>query len=202
MLALSFALSTFITALPLRFLIAQTNILGGWFRAGGSFVMAIPYSQIGKGKSNSRASSTSLTDYMTDLEDSNRARHGLNGARNLSIPLFHYPEVTSTMDTARELIKASPIPHKIFAVTTSLQHKGRGTKGRKWQYGSGNLFMTLCINKTLLPPTLPLHYLPLRTGTLIASALMTYITSDARLKLKWPNDILLDGQKVSLLSTK
>lgn len=90
--------------------------------------------------------------------------------------------------------KNSDIPN-IFTVVTDYQTKGRGTRGRTWKYGRGNLFMTIAVNRKAI--SIPMHYLPLRVGTLIASALYTYITdAQSIVKLKWPNDILINGRKV------
>lgn len=84
---------------------------------------------------------------------------------------------------------------KVFTVVADSQTNGRGTRGRKWKYGTGNLFMTLAIHRSTL--STPVHYLPLRSGTLIASAIQSYISdSSSELRLKWPNDILINGQKL------
>lgn len=84
---------------------------------------------------------------------------------------------------------------KIFTVVADSQTNGRGTRGRKWKHGTGNLFMTIAIHRSTL--STPVHYLPLRSGTLIASAIQTYVSnSSSEVRLKWPNDILINGQKL------
>jgi biotin-(acetyl-CoA carboxylase) ligase len=50
--------------------------------------------------------------------------------------------------------------HEIFAVVADVQNKGRGTQGRNWITGKGNLFMTLGFPLSKVP--IPLTLVPLR----------------------------------------
>jgi hypothetical protein len=132
--------------------------------------------------------STTLFDNMTDIEQLQR---------DTKSKIHFFAEVTSTMDMAREILNNhhSTAP-QLFTVVADYQSKGRGTRGRSWKYGAGNLLMTVALHRSQIP--IPLHLLPLRVGTLIASALMRYVTNPASvLKLKWPNDILINDEKVS-----
>lgn len=104
----------------------------------------------------------------------------------------------NTYSQARSFMKGfggrSNVP-KVFTVVADSQTNGRGTRGRKWKYGTGNLFMTIAIHRSTL--STPVHYLPLRSGTLIASAIQSYVSdSSSEVRLKWPNDILINGQKL------
>jgi hypothetical protein len=89
----------------------------------------------------------------------------------------------------------------LFAVVAESQSAGRGTRGRSWISGEGNLLLTVAIRVAALPPNLPLTLAPLRIGSLVGSALAPLVSvggeGGSRLRLKWPNDVLLDGLKVS-----
>jgi len=98
------------------------------------------------------------------------------------------------MDIARQLVKRK-VSNDTFGVVAKRQTKGRGTNSRNWLHGYGNLFMTIVINRTKLP--IQLHYLPLRSAILVCSVLDSLVVNSMScLKLKWPNDILIDGKKV------
>jgi biotin-(acetyl-CoA carboxylase) ligase len=131
--------------------------------------------------------STKLVDDMSDRSDQSPTMN--------SIELLWFDEVSSTMDKAREVIQNDTASFAAFAVVSDTQTNGRGTRGRSWKYGAGNLFMTIGLHRMKLP--IPFQYLPLRVGTLIGSALHPYITShSSTMKLKWPNDILINAHKV------
>jgi BirA family biotin operon repressor/biotin-[acetyl-CoA-carboxylase] ligase len=74
---------------------------------------------------------------------------------------------------------------------------GRGTRGRKWLSSlssNGNLYMTVAYKLSEVP--IPLTLMPLRIATLIAPCIEKRITSSSKLYLKWPNDVLIDKEKV------
>lgn len=80
-----------------------------------------------------------------------------------------------------------------FIISAVTQTKGRGRRGRKWFDGEGNLFFSQGLR-------FPLRFL----GQLVClSSLSLWQTIDAllpaphKVNIKWPNDILIDGQKVS-----
>eukprot|EP00598_Pedospumella_elongata_P006883 CAMPEP_0184985612 /NCGR_PEP_ID=MMETSP1098-20130426/14205_1 /TAXON_ID=89044 /ORGANISM="Spumella elongata, Strain CCAP 955/1" /LENGTH=304 /DNA_ID=CAMNT_0027509705 /DNA_START=155 /DNA_END=1066 /DNA_ORIENTATION=+ len=106
-------------------------------------------------------------------------------------PILWYDEVSSTMDKARELCIHRKV--SFFAVATDSQTNGRGTRGRDWISPKGNLMLTISLKRSLVP--IPITLLPLRVGTIIASCMARRITTDTQVKLKWPNDILIDSKK-------
>lgn len=82
-----------------------------------------------------------------------------------------------------------------FAVQALRQTAGRGTRGRPWQGPSGNLALSV-----LLRPPGPARLAgqwSLLAAVALAEALAPDIPARARLRLKWPNDLLLDGGKLS-----
>jgi BirA family biotin operon repressor/biotin-[acetyl-CoA-carboxylase] ligase len=79
-------------------------------------------------------------------------------------------------------------------VRADRQTSGRGRLGRQWQMPEGNLAMS-----GLIRPQ-PGEGNPAELGFVAALALhdvMAGLVDTARLQLKWPNDLLLDGAKLS-----
>lgn len=104
----------------------------------------------------------------------------------MAIPHFHFETVTSTQNKAFELAEEGQQPP--FLVSCSVQEKGRGRMGRPWHMETGrSLAMTLLVNRK------PFEFsgLSLVVGLGILEAL-----KDPSLKLKWPNDLMLENKKV------
>jgi BirA family biotin operon repressor/biotin-[acetyl-CoA-carboxylase] ligase len=103
--------------------------------------------------------------------------------RRLGFPRLHLRATTSTNDRARELAAAGA-PHGTL-VTASEQSAGRGRQGRTWSAPAGHaLLLSLVLHDP--PPLLPLA---------AAVAVADVAGQDAR--IKWPNDVQLDGRKVA-----
>src|SRR4051795_8952633 len=101
----------------------------------------------------------------------------------LGTPRLHLRVTDSTSDRARELAGAGA-PHGAL-VTAAEQTAGRGRQGRTWSAPPGSaLLMSLVLRDA--PPLLPL---------LAAVAVAQACGEQAR--IKWPNDVLLDGRKVA-----
>jgi biotin-[acetyl-CoA-carboxylase] ligase BirA-like protein len=99
---------------------------------------------------------------------------------------FHFPEVSSTQDKAFE-IAAEHVSFP-FLVTADIQTQGRGRMQRPWIGESGrSLLMTLCIHL----PSRQLTGLSLVVGISVAEALR-----NEGLRVKWPNDLMLEDSKV------
>ena len=81
-------------------------------------------------------------------------------------------------------------------VTAQIQTKGRGSRGRSWETGEGNLFASLM----LWPDLRQAQRSSLSQLTFVASlALLEAIhgvnSIEAPVTLKWPNDVLVRGKK-------
>jgi BirA family biotin operon repressor/biotin-[acetyl-CoA-carboxylase] ligase len=101
----------------------------------------------------------------------------------LGRPRLHVRETGSTNDLARRLAAAGA-PHGTL-VTTGHQTAGRGRQGRSWVAPPGQAL--LCSVVTREPGPL----LALRGGLAVADV------AGAAARVKWPNDVLVDGRKVA-----
>src|ERR1700758_5341292 len=102
----------------------------------------------------------------------------------LGRPRAHFRLTDSTNARAREFAGRGA-PHGTL-VTAAEQSAGRGRQGRTWSAPAGRAL--LCSIVVREPPRL----LPLATGVAVASA-VDELVSGADARVKWPNDVLLDG---------
>lgn len=105
------------------------------------------------------------------------------GIDRFGTPRVHFRLTDSTNARTRELAGRGA-PHGTV-VTAAEQSAGRGRQGRTWTAPPGRAL--LCSVLIRDPPRL----LPLATGVAVAET----VGSEAR--LKWPNDVLVDGRKVA-----
>lgn len=101
----------------------------------------------------------------------------------LGRPRLHLRETGSTNDRARELAAAGA-PHGTL-VTAATQTAGRGRQGRVWSAPPGHALLMSLVLRDAHP------LLPLAAAVAVAEA----VGGGAR--IKWPNDILIDGRKVA-----
>jgi BirA family biotin operon repressor/biotin-[acetyl-CoA-carboxylase] ligase len=97
--------------------------------------------------------------------------------------------VASTNDLAREL--AAGGAGEGTAVLALEQSHGRGRLGRRWQSPPGGLYLSI-----VLRPTFPIERWPLiGLACALAAASAAERHAGVPVRLKWPNDLLLDEQK-------
>ena len=81
------------------------------------------------------------------------------------------------------------------AVFTAVnQTNGRGRNGRHWFGGEGNLFMSLCFEADIHDLT---KFVFISSLSLFETVVMFVDPASYDIKLKWPNDVLINGAKVS-----
>ncbi|MCC7253872.1 biotin--[acetyl-CoA-carboxylase] ligase [Hyphomicrobium sp.] len=79
-------------------------------------------------------------------------------------------------------------------IMADVQTAGRGRSGRSWSSETGNLHASLLL--TLALPQPKAYQLALVTGVAVFDALRAVLRPvPPGLRLKWPNDILIDGEK-------
>ena len=111
--------------------------------------------------------------------------------------LLEFDEVTSTNTLAGEMLARGELSHG-DAITARHQTQGRGRgAGRTWSDEAGASLL-LSVVLTQIPE--PAHLLQYRAALAVLSALRRLSKDHANgndVRLKWPNDILLKGKKVS-----
>jgi BirA family biotin operon repressor/biotin-[acetyl-CoA-carboxylase] ligase len=112
-------------------------------------------------------------------------------APRIGVPHRHYAQTDSTNDRARELAAAGA-PHGTV-VTATEQTAGRGRQGRTWTAPAGKALLY----SALLRPLDQRHaLLPLAAALAVCEA-AEELAPDARCKVKWPNDVQIDGRKLA-----
>lgn len=119
----------------------------------------------------------------------------LNAYLNLnatSLPIIYLKETDSTNnEVERQLLNKFPTP---FAVITTKQTQGRGRHGRNWYSDdSGNIYISFGF-KPNLSPTLIKSFTPW-----VAAQICDHLnqTLNLPIQIKWPNDLVLHGKKIS-----
>jgi BirA family transcriptional regulator, biotin operon repressor / biotin---[acetyl-CoA-carboxylase] ligase len=98
----------------------------------------------------------------------------------------------STNDDAKEA--ASKGATEGLVIWALQQSSGRGRQGRQWHSPEGNLYFSV-----LLRPSIPLRhfgYYSFLAALAISDALQP-LMPQAKIELKWPNDVLVDAKKIS-----
>lgn len=111
-------------------------------------------------------------------------------------PILWLETTTSTMDDAARLA-ADGAPEGLVVVADE-QTAGRGRAGRSWIAPAGTSLLLSILVRPLLPAD-RLVTLPLMTGVAVAEAIER--TANVQCQLKWPNDVLLNGQKLAGILT-
>ena len=104
--------------------------------------------------------------------------------------IHYFPEISSTMDEARELARRGAPGGTI--VLTEVQGRGRGRLTREWLSPKGGIYFTLIVRPSINPAYAP--RINLMGAIAVAATIRRLFGIDA--ELKWPNDVLLAGRKV------
>jgi len=115
----------------------------------------------------------------------------------IQLPAYCRPvflgEVDSTNDIARAMA-AEGAPHLTIVIAAS-QRAGRGRRGRAWVSAPGNLYLSAVLRPTCAVAAAA------QVGFLAALAIREsideFLEPPATARCKWPNDVLVDGAKVS-----
>jgi BirA family biotin operon repressor/biotin-[acetyl-CoA-carboxylase] ligase len=107
---------------------------------------------------------------------------------------IHFDSTDSTNDQARRL--AAEHPGEVLLVTAAEQTAGRGRRGRVWHSPRGGAWLTLVRPLTKPPGAYAGASLAAALG--VHRAILRVLPEvETRLRIKWPNDLLLDGLKVA-----
>ncbi len=105
--------------------------------------------------------------------------------------LYYYDEIGSTNDEAFRLGLAGA-PEGTALIANS-QSAGKGRMQRVWHSPAGSNIYTSIILRPKIEPA-KVSQISILAGVALAEALEKYCPD--RIKLKWPNDILINGKKV------
>lgn len=107
--------------------------------------------------------------------------------------IYRFREVTSTMDVCEDLIKSGVC--RGIAVAES-QTSGRGRNAKKWvSEANGNIYLSFF-------DELNVDFIPQRCAAASFLATDFFVKEQGEVKIKWPNDILVDFRKVSGIIAK
>jgi len=98
--------------------------------------------------------------------------------------------VGSTNDEAWEA-HGRGAPHGTVVIA-AVQTRGRGRAGRRWETPRGGIAISLLLSEGCAAR--PLHVIPLAAGLALAESFEALGLTPS---LKWPNDVLIGGRKVS-----
>lgn len=103
-----------------------------------------------------------------------------------------HEELGSTNDRALRLAADTPVTPRLIAALR--QTAGRGRSGNRWWGNEGALLFSLILD---IPPVQPeqLPRLSLCIGAAVCQA-VAEMAPGADVRLKWPNDVFLNGRKV------
>ncbi len=110
--------------------------------------------------------------------------------------IIRYDSVESTNSIAKEMVRKGAEEGAV--VLAKVQTKGRGRKDRRWHSPEGGLWFSVTIYPELQPDQAMLV-------TMTASIAITEGISsccDIKAYIKWPNDVLIDNQKVAGVLTE
>jgi BirA family transcriptional regulator, biotin operon repressor / biotin---[acetyl-CoA-carboxylase] ligase len=108
-------------------------------------------------------------------------------------PVVVRERVSSTMDEALVLARSGCPTGTV--VVTGFQEKGRGrVPGRQWISGPWESLLATVVVRTG-DIGFPVRQLPLRAG--VAAAVAVERSAGIEVRIKWPNDLVVDGRKVA-----
>jgi BirA family biotin operon repressor/biotin-[acetyl-CoA-carboxylase] ligase len=109
----------------------------------------------------------------------------------LGHPVHRFDSIDSTSNEAQRLAEAGA-PHGTLVLARE-QTAGRGRRGRSWMTLGGEQFCASLVLRPALPAERAAE-LTLVAAVALAEALETH---GARPRIKWPNDLELEGRKVA-----
>ncbi len=104
--------------------------------------------------------------------------------------IIYFESIPSTQEAARELLKSGC--EEGILVVAEEQLAGRGRMGRSWFSPRGGLWCSIVLRPRI--PTSRVLTLSLTAATAMALALRSQVGGE--IKVKWPNDLLLEGRKL------
>ncbi|HQQ49300.1 MAG TPA: biotin--[acetyl-CoA-carboxylase] ligase, partial [Methanofastidiosum sp.] len=105
-------------------------------------------------------------------------------------------EVDSTNNKAKQIALDSQDGDVVVSET---QHSGRGRRGREWHSPKGGIYISFILKPNISPERAP--QITLLSSVALVETLNS-MKSKMNAKIKWPNDILISGRKISGILTE
>jgi BirA family biotin operon repressor/biotin-[acetyl-CoA-carboxylase] ligase len=107
--------------------------------------------------------------------------------------IFRFEELDSTNEQAKRMLAAGETGD--FTVTAVRQTAGKGRSGRHWESPGGNLACTFAV----VPEgsARPLSDLSFVAAVAVRETVAALLPADTPVRIKWPNDVLVNGAKIS-----
>ena len=115
--------------------------------------------------------------------------------KNEGYEFKHYKSVNSTMDKIKELFNYNK--NKLFIIADT-QVEGKGRRGSFWHSPTGNIYLSFSLEM----------FIDIKDHFIISAAVALTIAKtidsicNVSSNIKWPNDILVNGKKISGLMTE
>lgn len=106
-----------------------------------------------------------------------------------------FEELASTSATLLERLATGVAVPPGTWIIANRQTSGRGRQGRAWSDGRGNFMGSTFVASQAGDP--PLGTLSLVAGLAVREAVLKYVAAGTQVLLKWPNDLLVEGAKLS-----
>lgn len=135
-----------------------------------------------------------LSQSPSDLLTYKNINHELN-TKVMGNRIIHFDTLESTNDYAKQVASDES---EGTVIISEEQTKGKGRLGRQWHSKSGEgVWMSIILKPEILPYKAP--FLTLIAGASIAKALNDL---GVETSIKWPNDVILNGKKISGILTE
>jgi BirA family transcriptional regulator, biotin operon repressor / biotin---[acetyl-CoA-carboxylase] ligase len=108
------------------------------------------------------------------------------------VDIHWFESLESTQSYLIEELKASRL-HPPVCVGAHSQPLGKGSRGNSWIGVKGNLFISVAIERSMLPSDLKLESTSIYLAFLMKELLASF---GSKVWLKWPNDFYLGNKKI------
>lgn len=121
----------------------------------------------------------------------------LTGTKWAGRSVVYYPETDSTNIRIKQMGEEGA-PHGLLAVADR-QTAGRGRRGRSWESPGGScIYMSLLLRPNIAPDKAPMLTLVMACSA--AEGIRE--STGAKVRIKWPNDIIAGGKKLAGILTE
>jgi len=105
---------------------------------------------------------------------------------------WFYQDLQQTSSTNDSVLDFLNEVHAPCIVSAAAQTNGRGRLGRKWEAATGNLYVSFVYPLE----TKKIGHHVLLSGLAVLQTIKTFL-SNASVRVKWPNDVFVNGKKIS-----